>query len=318
MVNPLSHFHCDSVEEFAEMSGAFWCVDVTQSQPGGMEANLWSRHVGGCEVYRSHATRALLCTGLRSDKHWTITPINRHCAGARFRGQTLADGDLLFLDPGGEVFQQTLAGHAQSAISIPVPIVERIIIAEHQTEPAMLLNQWARKSDRGVTRDIENLLGALLGEPGFPACSFGASATELAAQVIAITQSGSATTFLRSTLANRRRIVTRAEELIRSRLHQPPSVTELCETTFASRRLLFYAFNELLGRSPAVHAKLLRLHACRRNIVASGPQVAIQQIAATFGFRHSGQFSIDYLRAFGERPNETRRRFRLSAIARGG
>lgn len=300
------------------MSGGFWDVSVTQSQPGPAEASLRRRQVDGCEVYRSHANRALVCTGLRSDKYWTITPINAQCAGAHFRGQTLADGDLLFLDPGGEVFQRTLAGHAQSAISIPVTIAERIIRAEYHTEPETLLSQWARKSDRAVTRDIENLLGALLGEPGFPACSFGTSATELAAQVIAITQSGSATTFLRSTLANRRRIVTRAEELIRSRLHQPPSVTELCETTFASRRLLFYAFNELLGRSPAVHAKLLRLHACRRNIVASGPQVAIQQIAATFGFRHSGQFSIDYLRAFGERPNESRRRFRLSAIARGG
>lgn len=300
------------------MSGGPWHVNVTQSQPGPTEACLWRRQVDGCEVYRSQANRALVCTGLRSEKYWTITPINRQCAGGRFRGQALAEGDLLFLDPGGEVFQQTLAGHVQSAISIPLPIAERIIHAEYHTEPATLLSQWARKSDPGATRDIENLLGALLDRPERLACSLGANAREIAAQVIAITQSGAETTFLRSTLANRRRIVTRAEELIRSRLHQPPSVTELCEATFASRRLLFYAFNELLGRSPAVHAKLLRLHACRRNIVAAGPGAGIQQIAAVFGFRHPGQFAIDYLRAFGERPNETRRRLRLPTVTTGG
>ncbi len=299
------------------MSGELWHVNVTQSEPGPAEASLWRRHISGCEVYRGRANRALVCTGLRPDGYWTITPINRHCAGGRFRGQTLEEGDLLLLDPGGEVFQQTRAGHSQSAISIPVAIAERIIRAEHHTEPEMLLSKWARQSDCGATRDIENLLDALLDRPEMPTCSFAAKGTEIAAQIIAITQAGSETTFLRSTLANRRRIVVRAEELIRSRLHQPPSVTELCEATFASRRLLFYAFNELLGRSPAVHAKILRLHACRRNLVVAGPEIGIQQIAAVFGFRHPGQFAIDYLRAFGERPNETRRRVRLSTSIRG-
>jgi AraC family ethanolamine operon transcriptional activator len=94
--------------------------------------------------------------------------------------------------------------------------------------------------------------------------------------------------------------------LIRSRLDDPPSVTELCEASHASRRLLFYAFKELLGRSPYAHAKVLRLHAARRHILARKNERCVQQIGFDLGFLHSGQFAIDYARLFGESPSKTR------------
>lgn len=303
----ISRLQLSSVEQLQAELSSVWDVEITQSQPGPMEAQVWGTRLGSCEVFGSTANREMVCSGLRSQDHWTLTPITRHCASGRFRGQRLRDGDLLLLDPGGEVFQQTMAGHVQNAISIPVDLAERIIRAEYHSEPGPMLRRWARKPDLRVTGRLERVLHTLLAR-GKPSTSpAGANSPELASHIIAIAQSGSAPEFLRSSAAHRRRIVTRGEALIRSRLHQPPTVTELCETTFASRRLLFYAFKELLGRSPAAHAKILRLHAARRDIIAKGPQAPIQQIASALGFSHPGQFSMDYARVFGERPSQTRR-----------
>lgn len=307
----LSCLHLTSLDQLQTELDSVWEVEITQSQPGPLDAWFWATHEGNCEVFGSTANRGLVCSGLRSKDHWTLTPITRHCASGRFRGQSLEDGDLLLLDPGGEVFQQTMAGHVQNAISIPVDLAERIIRAEYHSEPGPMLRRWARKPDPRVAGRLERVLYTLLARSKLPTSPADVNSPELASQIIAIAQSGSAPEFLRSSAANRRRIVTRGEDLIRSRLHQPPSVTELCEATFASRRLLFYAFNELLGRSPAAHAKILRLHAARRGILATGPQTPIQQVASELGFSHPGQFSIDYARVFGERPTQTRRALRF-------
>lgn len=305
-----------SIDQLQAGVSAVWNAEITQAQAGALDASFWVTQIDACQVFSGIVNLPLVCTGRRFENYWTLTPISRHSAGGRFRGQQLRDGDLLLLNPGGEVFLQTPANHTQTGISIPVDLAARIIRAEHHGDPASLLGQWARKSEPVLTARLESLLCRLHACPALPGRSAGEAALDFAGQVIAIAQSGAAASFLRSSLANRRRIVATAEELIRSRLHKPPSVTELCEATHASRRLLFYAFGELLGRSPAVHIKLLRLHAARRVLVAAGPKAPIQQIAAALGFGHLGQFSIDYLRSFGERPSQTRRYSRSSGFGR--
>jgi len=282
-----------------------WDVEITQSEAGPLDMTLRSRQIADCQVVGSSTNRALVCSGMRSEAQWTLTPITPDCAGGRFRGQTLAAGDLLLLDPGGEVFQQLNAGHCQSAISLPVALARRIIQAEYQCEPDRLLNHWSRQTDPRISARLARLLWQLLSDETTRPVVASVDAAELAGHVIAMTQAGGAPTPLRASLAHRRQIVARAEALIRSRLHDAPSVTELCEATHASRRLLFYAFHELLGRSPAMHAKVLRLHAARRQILAGDARPRIQQIAVDLGFVHTGQFAIDYYRLFGERPSQT-------------
>lgn len=302
----VQRIHLSSVEQLQGALGEIWNVQITQSRPGPLEADFAIAQVDSCDVFSSSVNRELVCSGQRSRDRWTITPITRRCAGGRFRGQKLEDGSLLLLDPGGEVFQQIEPGHCQFAVSIPVEQASRIIEAEYQVEPDTLLHQWLHVSDPRVTARMERLLMNLLSfnSTHAGAASFGPGG--LAAHVIALAQTGAPPRLLRASLAHRRRIVKRAEDMIRSRLDRPPSITELCETTFASRRLLFYAFNELLGRSPAAHIKNLRMHAARRRLISSKSHASIQQIAFDLGFGHPGQFAIDYARAFGERPSQTR------------
>lgn len=108
---------------------------------------------------------------------------------------------------------------------------------------------------------------------------------------------------------NRRVIVRKAEEFIRSHLCDPPSILELCEFTGAGRRALFYAFDELIGLSPIAYLKAARLQEARKRILASDQQHCVQVVARNLNFSHLGQFSIDYAKHFGESPSQTCKRF---------
>ncbi len=294
-----------SAEQFREALRHVWDVEVTQSDPGPIEIVLSAARVGDCLVYGGSVNRRLLCSGTRSDDFWTISPITHSRIGSRYRGQQLDGGEMLLLDPGGDVYQQMAAGHHQELVSIPVALAERIVQAEHQTTAEGVWKRWCIKSDPQVTTHVARILRQLLSDPGVGHAKTGAG-VDLAGNLIALVEAARPVRQTPSSLALRRRVVGRAEELIRSRLDNPPSVTELCEATYASRRLLFYAFKELLGRSPYAHAKVLRLHAARRGILARRDERCVQQVGFDLGFWHPGQFAIDYARLFGESPSQTR------------
>jgi len=305
LLDGINRIRCRSVEQFREALGPIWNVEVTQSDPGPIEVVVSATLVGDCLVYGGSANRTLLCSGQRSDDFWTISPITRSGTGSRYRGQQLDEGEILLLNPGGDVYQQMAAGHRQEAVSIPVDLAERILQSEHQTCAEALWERWCVKSDPRITAHVARIARLLLSEPSAGHARTRAS-IDLAGKIIALVQEARQVRHAPSSLALRRRIVGRAEALIRSRLDDPPSVIELCEATHASRRLLFYAFKELLGRSPYAHATVLRLHAARRRILARRNERCVQQIGFDLGFWHSGQFAIDYARLFGESPSQTR------------
>ncbi|NMT63129.1 helix-turn-helix domain-containing protein [Marinobacter orientalis] len=294
------------IEEFQQALGHIWDVEITQSETGPMETFIAATRVNDCLVYESGSNTSLLCSGSRSDDFWTISPITHTCAGGRFRGHQLDAGQILLLDPGGEVYQQVAAGQRQQAISIPLDLAERICETEYGLSAGAIWGCWCIRADTAVTVHIAGLLGRLLSEPWVTEYWGVRNGADLAAHIISLAASAPQNHLARSSLVHRRRIVGLAEELIRSRLDNPPSVSELCEITHTSRRLLFYAFRELLGRTPSAHAKILRLHVARRQIAARSNERCVQQIASDLGFCHLGQFAIDYARLFGESPSKTR------------
>ena len=298
--NGMDRLHCHSIEMFQSALEQVWDVEVTQSDPGPLDIRLSARRVGGCLIYSGTTNQTLLCSGQRSAAFWTISPITSSATMARYRGQTLSKGDILLQDPGGDVYQQVKGGHRQEAISIPVGLVERILRIEHQVAVEDVWSRWCVKADSQMGSDMTCFLQQMLSHSG-------GEGMDVAGRVIALIQQAQNTRQLPSSYATRSRIVRRGEELIRARLDNPPSVTELCEATHASRRLLFYAFNEILGRSPSSHSKVLRLHRARLQIIARQNEPCVQQIAYDLGFLHPGQFAIDYARLFGESPRQTRR-----------
>ncbi|WP_165982561.1 helix-turn-helix domain-containing protein [Dankookia rubra] len=65
-------------------------------------------------------------------------------------------------------------------------------------------------------------------------------------------------------LTVRRRAARAAEEVLRGRLDDPPSLAELCQITGASERTLHAAFQDCYGLPPKRYLRVLRLNAARR------------------------------------------------------
>lgn len=106
-----------------------------------------------------------------------------------------------------------------------------------------------------------------------------------------------------------RHIVEKAREYILSRASEPPSVIEICEKLKISRRTLHYSFIKVLGVNPVTFLRYLRLNGARRELMNAHPDSkAVNYIAATWGFWHSGMFSTYYRELFGELPSHTLRR----------
>lgn len=73
-----------------------------------------------------------------------------------------------------------------------------------------------------------------------------------------------------------------------------------------SERTLQYAFLDRFGLTPAAFVKARRLASASAALKShNGPHTSVGDIAAQFGFWHSGQFAADYKRAFGELPSDT-------------
>lgn len=111
---------------------------------------------------------------------------------------------------------------------------------------------------------------------------------------------------LRVPTAVRRRIGRAAEEVIRARLDDPPSLREICELLGVPERTLHYAFQECFGMPPKTYLRGLRLSAAYRRLRQGQGPVTV--VAADLGLFHFGRFSIEYRAMFGETPSATLRR----------
>ncbi|MGG5891164.1 helix-turn-helix transcriptional regulator [Falsiroseomonas sp. HC035] len=113
--------------------------------------------------------------------------------------------------------------------------------------------------------------------------------------------------------STRRRVARAAEELLRARLDEPPSLLELCEALNVPERTLHAAFQEGFGMSPKTYLRSLRLSAAHMRLRSGAGSVT--DTATELGFFHFGRFSSEYRTMFGEPPSETLRRARgLSTI----
>jgi len=106
--------------------------------------------------------------------------------------------------------------------------------------------------------------------------------------------------------SNRARLVRRAEDYIQAHLGDPLSMFELCREFGVSERTLRYAFQEVRGLSPMAYFKASRLNAVRQELkTAAAGTATVHKIAQRWGFLHTGEFSADYRRLFGELPSQT-------------
>jgi len=171
----------------------------------------------------------------------TISPISAKCERGKYRGKQLKAGQVLVMDPGGDAFQQIEANHQQTAVSIPLDLLDRIARAEYGFGDG---NHWdwrvttpTYQESNALFQTIESILSGKAHQ------FIGAGAeVRFAEMVFATIRDRSQANPERSRLHNRRVIVRKAEEYIHSHLSDPPSILDLCEFTGAGRRALFFRF----------------------------------------------------------------------------
>src|SRR6266403_305272 len=118
-------------------------------------------------------------------------------------------------------------------------------------------------------------------------------------------------------------LVQRAEKLALAYVDKPLQVSALSRALGVSERTLRKLFNEIHGRPPSRHLRMLRLYQVRGALLsARGQFVTVTEIATNFGFGELGRFSVEYRKVFGESPSETLHPARISnsmnAPAAGG
>jgi len=106
-------------------------------------------------------------------------------------------------------------------------------------------------------------------------------------------------------LHNRARIARAVLSLLRERLDDPPSVTELCALVGARERTLYMSCVEAFGRPPAALLAELRLNAAHRALLHPAQETSVTAVAALYGFTHFGRFAALYRHQFGELPSVT-------------
>lgn len=107
-----------------------------------------------------------------------------------------------------------------------------------------------------------------------------------------------------ASLQRRRHVVALAREYIMAHRSESITVPELCERVHVSRRTLQYCFEDVLGMSPMLYLRMVRLNGVRRQLQDGG---AIGDVAGSWGLSNFSQFSSDYRKLFGQCPSASLR-----------
>jgi AraC family transcriptional regulator, ethanolamine operon transcriptional activator len=93
--------------------------------------------------------------------------------------------------------------------------------------------------------------------------------------------------------------------LLRERLDDPPTITELCLIVGARERTLHLSCVEAFGRPPVTLLAELRLNAVHRALLHPDEETSVTGSAARYGFSHFGRFAAAYRRQYCELPSRT-------------
>jgi AraC-like DNA-binding protein len=103
-------------------------------------------------------------------------------------------------------------------------------------------------------------------------------------------------------------LVQKAEILALRRHDKPVQMSALSRALGVSERTLRKLFNEIHGRPPSRHLRMLRMSQVRGALLSARGQVAtVTEIATNYGFAELGRFSVEYRKVFGESPSKTLR-----------
>jgi AraC-like DNA-binding protein len=109
-------------------------------------------------------------------------------------------------------------------------------------------------------------------------------------------------------LANHAKVISRLEDYLAERAHEPVYLAEICKAVGVSARTLRTCCQEHLGMGPTRYLRLRRMHLARHSLLNGDPaKTSVTEIATEYGFWELGRFAVEYRALFGELPSTSLR-----------
>ncbi|MBK5001931.1 helix-turn-helix domain-containing protein [Pseudomonas sp. S31] len=290
-----------------------WNQEYVQISEGAFSGTLQDLSLGPIQLFRESMDKAVDQHGLPWPDSFAIGVANEMYGDGFWCGDKLEPDSVLFLKPNSELKFRTPARS-----DIFVAVIDMQLLSEY-AETVGELDAARITAISGASAASHELCSAFRANMGllFGGVSANPQALQhdlfrrnLLSETLNIICAG--LTHLSSARPHNpgqlvhRHIVEKAREFILARHTLPPTVLEVCKQLRISRRTLHYAFNKVLGISPISYLRYIRLHGARQMLLACAPGAQpIFEIAAHWGFYHSGMFGSYYKQLFGETPTAT-------------
>lgn len=100
----------------------------------------------------------------------------------------------------------------------------------------------------------------------------------------------------------------RAMEFIDANATNDIALTDIAEAVHATPRAVQYMFRNHLDTTPLQYLRRLRLHYAHQQLLAADRNSdTVTEIAARWGFAHTGRFAVLYRQTYGQSPHTTLR-----------
>lgn len=311
----------DAEEHAAGLSA--WEQRYEQISPGRFEGLLEDLRLGGVQVFREQASRAVLQSGRPRPDSFTVALTSAAAGTSWFCGYRLEQDRTIAISSSGDFDFVTAPGMELLAVCIDVAALAEHARRVHGPGFELVLPQACLLDGLAQTQDeLKSLVDAairlareqpaLLAQPALRR-TLSLSMADVVLHCIAPEHQR---TRLPVSAAARQRIVRAARQYMASHADEVITVPDLCEATAASRRALQYAFEDVLHLSPVAYLRMMRLNRVRHDLLAE-PRAGVGDVAARWGFWHLSRFAADYRAMFGELPSATAARRRVPATADG-
>src|SRR5258707_844453 len=109
--------------------------------------------------------------------------------------------------------------------------------------------------------------------------------------------------------------VRRALDAMHANVGHSWRVVELADIAGVSGRTLQRQFLSFLGKTPRDVLRDIGFECARRELLQGAAGTRVMDVALRCGFPHSGRFSVEYRRRYGETPSQTLKRQAVFAAA---
>jgi len=313
----------DAAEQAAYLHG--WNQRYEQLSPGPFEGHVTEVCFSDVQLFRERTTRSIQESCQVLDDTFVIgVPI--HMDGYGWCDGWQVDLDTLLMHrPGHDLLFRTSNSLDLVAVSLSQnDLIEHARVVDRlEVGQTLQRIEYALRSPK-LAEELRNFLVTMMDSLNATPSMLAHAAIRkglkeaVLSSVISVIGNATHENSAPRTSAGRQQIVSRAIDYMRTRIDEPISISDLCAVLGVSRRTLQYCFEEALQVNPVSYLKALRLNGVRKEIKrGNAAEVAIQDVAARWGFWHLSRFAQEYRQMFGELPSETLRTHAVRQLGGG-